>query len=240
MIASAYIDGLNFYEASKNKWWYPYGWCDWKKTIQNYSPGATVILKYFTSEISPRNRGAKERQQLHLRAMEKVAGAQIIKGQIRQRNVVCRRCNELMVCPRCKSDSKLVEKQTDVNIAVHLVEDAIDEKFDEAYLITADLDLIPAVRVALRRNVGSRIGILFPPDGLVSPEFNDLEREFAGRLRCSPLDLHRMQRFAEDLPARWGLVLPKHWSKGAGPRPKVVEDQSLAVGFKRTARWWEE
>ena len=33
--------------------------------IDNYSPGAMVILAYLTSEISPPPR-AKERQQLHL------------------------------------------------------------------------------------------------------------------------------------------------------------------------------
>jgi uncharacterized LabA/DUF88 family protein len=225
MTVCAYVDGLNFYEASKNKWWYPYGWCDWKKTIQNYSPAENVILKYFTSEVSPRNRGATERQKLHLRAMEKIAGAEIIKGQIRQRDVLCRRCDELMACPRCNSTSKSTEKQTDVNIAVHLAEDAIDGRFDEAYLVSADLDLIPAVRVALRRNARSQIEVLFPPEGLISPDFNDLERSFPGRLRCRPLDLNRMQRFPEDLPARWGQVLPKHWRKQAGRRPEGLEDK---------------
>lgn len=240
MTTFAYIDGLNFYERSKGKWWYPYGWCDWNKTIQNYSTGAKVTVKYFTTEVSPANRSAAERQRLHLRAMEKVAGAEIIKGQLRQRNVVCGRCDELMTCPRCNRDSKLTEKQTDVNIAVHLVEDAIDGRFEEAYLVTSDLDLIPAVRVALKRNAGARIGILFPPEGLISPEFNEIEREFPGQLRCRPLDLRRMQRFPEDLPTRWGLVLPKHWRLGAGPRPKVVEDQKLAHTFKKGSHWWEE
>lgn len=240
MNASAYIDGLNFYEASKKKWWYPYGWCDWKRTIQNYSPGAKVVLKYFTAEISPRNSSAAARQKLHLRALKEVAGAEVIVGQTRMRNVVCKRCDELMVCPRCKSDSKLTEKQTDVNIAIHLVADAIDGKFDDAYLITADLDLIPAVRVALKRNVTCQIGILFPPDGLISPEFNELEREYPGRLRCRPLDIRRMQRFEEALPNKWGLALPKHWRKGSGPRPRVPEDNSPTPTSKRNAHWWEE
>jgi len=28
-----YIDGMNFYEASKDKRWYPAGWCNWTQTL---------------------------------------------------------------------------------------------------------------------------------------------------------------------------------------------------------------
>ena len=67
MLVSAYVDGFNFYEASKNKSWYPYGWCNWTKTIENYCPRAEVRVKYFTSDVSPRHRGSRARQDLHLR-----------------------------------------------------------------------------------------------------------------------------------------------------------------------------
>lgn len=33
MRAVADIDGMNFYESSKDKRWYPAGWCNWLKTI---------------------------------------------------------------------------------------------------------------------------------------------------------------------------------------------------------------
>jgi len=235
---SAYIDGFNFFETSKGKDWYPYGWCNWTKTIQNYSPGAQVRVLYFTSDISPRNRGANHRQKLHLLAMEKIAGAEIVKGQFRERSVRCRACDEPMRCARCGKDTKLTEKQTDVNIAIRLVENAIDQSFDRAFLVSADLDLIPAIRMALRRHDRARFGILFPPESVIADEFEKLESEFNERLRCRHLDLRLMERFPDDLPLRWGLALPKHWRKGAGRRPQVVENDA-AVGSKNSTQWWE-
>jgi uncharacterized LabA/DUF88 family protein len=239
MMVSAYIDGFNFYEASKNKRWYPYGWCNWKKTIERCCPGAEVSVKYFTSAVSPRNRGAKERQDLHIRAMKEVAKAEIIRGTFRERNVMCRACNEQMRCPRCGKDVKLTEKQTDVNIAIHLLGDSVDRTFDRAYLVTADIDIIPAISAALRRNVQSEIRVLFPPDSMTAQEFDDLQREFGNRARCQHLDVNFIERFAEDLPARWGLELPKHWRLEAGPRPRVVEDNQTLRRPKKSAVWWE-
>lgn len=238
MLVSAYVDGFNFYEASRNKSWYPYGWCNWTKTIENYCPGAEVRVKYFTSDVSPRHRGSRARQDLHLRAMREVARAEVIKGVFRERNVMCRQCNEPMRCPKCGKDTKMTEKQTDVNISLHLFEDAIDRRFDWAFLVSADLDLVPAVEAALRRHERGQIRILFPPESGPAVEFSDLERGLRGRLRLLHLDLNRMVRFPDDLPARWGLALPKHWRERAGPRPKVIEDNSEPRTSKGQ-RWWE-
>ena len=44
-----YIDGLNFYETSKDKDYYPAGWCNWTQTIGAYCPGADVLVRYFTT-----------------------------------------------------------------------------------------------------------------------------------------------------------------------------------------------
>lgn len=38
------------------------------------------------------------------------------------------------------------EKETDVNIAIHLLTDAFNETFDTAFILSADTDLIPAIK----------------------------------------------------------------------------------------------
>ena len=144
-----------------------------------------------------------------------------------------------MRCSRCKKDSKLTEKQTDVTIAISLVEDALDRRFDRAFIVSADLDLIPAVRMALRRHDRSQLGVLFPPESATAQEFRELESEFGGRVRGRHLDLNMMERFPDDLAGRWGLVLPKHWQRGAGSRPHVVEENQSRVGSKKPNPWWE-
>jgi NYN domain len=159
---------------------------------------------------------------LHLKAMEQVAGAKIIKGETRKRTVKCKRCGCAMLCPECGGSDQFTEKMTDVKIALHILEDAIDDAFDRAYLVSRDLDLLPALEAALRRNDRVQIVVLFPPEGMILDEYKDLEGKHEQRVRCMPLDIRRMQRFPDDLPTRWHMELPKHWRADAGARPPFV------------------
>src|SRR5258706_9977990 len=90
-----YVDGLNFYEASKARQWYPSGWCNWSETLSAYCPGAAVSICYFTTLYTGRDQHRARRQKLHLLAMKEVAGAEIIYGSCRER---------LMTCPGCQSE----------------------------------------------------------------------------------------------------------------------------------------
>src|SRR5580692_2366571 len=139
----AYIDGMNFYEASKNQPWYPAGWCNWAETIRAYCPGDVVSVRYFTSLYIGGDRKRARRQELHLLAMEQEAKAELVYGSGRWRQ---------SRCPKCDAQwRRVAEKMTDVNIAVRLLEDAVDSLFDRAYLVSSDIDLVPAVHAALRR-----------------------------------------------------------------------------------------
>ena len=82
---------------------------------------------------------------------------------VRAQYVVCKGGDEAKLkCSRCDCDRRFSEKMTDVNIGVQLVEDAIDGAFDRAYLVTADVDLVPAVHAALRRAPKSQVIVLLP------------------------------------------------------------------------------
>ena len=52
---------------------------------------------------------------------------------------------------------------TDVNIAVNLLIDAQDDKFDTAIVISADSDLTPPIDEVLQRNPNKRVVVAFPP-----------------------------------------------------------------------------
>lgn len=145
-----YVDGMNFYEASKGKPWYPAGWCNWRETFAAYCPGADVSVCYFTSLYVGGNRERVKRQKLHLRAMEEVARAEIIYGSVRERSMRQPEHGPESGCQR-GCNKRLVEKMTDVNIAIRLLEDAIDGLFNRAYVVSADVDLVPAIHAALRR-----------------------------------------------------------------------------------------
>jgi uncharacterized LabA/DUF88 family protein len=52
---------------------------------------------------------------------------------------------------------------TDVNIAMEILTDAFEDKFDTAILISADSDLVPPIRTIKRIYPRKRIVVFFPP-----------------------------------------------------------------------------
>jgi uncharacterized LabA/DUF88 family protein len=232
-----YIDGLNFYEASKNKEWYPAGWCNWTETLSAYCPGAEVSVRYFTALYAGRDERRAQRQRLHLLAMKEVAGAKIIYGSSRERPTRCQACRLELQC-QCGCDTRFVEKMTDVNIAIRMLEDAVDGLFDRAYLMTADVDLVPAIDAVLRRARDSQVIALLPPESVVAEEFANLERAWPRRAVARHLNLDKLRRFPDDLPLRWGMRLPEHWREHAGRRPLSNHRTRRAGPFG--GRGWKE
>ena len=67
-------------------------------------------------------------------------------------------------CPRCRlSHDVPEEKMTDVNIAVEMMADAYQNKFDTALLISADSDLTPPVKKVKELFPSKKITAAFPP-----------------------------------------------------------------------------
>lgn len=235
-----YVDGMNFYEASKDKQWYPAGWCNWTQTVAAYCPGADVSVRYFTTLYTGSDQSRVRRQKLHLLAMNEVARAEIIYGSCRERPIRCPACKLGMQC-RCGCDRRFIEKMTDVNIAVHLLEDAIDNLFDRAYLVSADVDLVPAIHAVLRRAPESQVVVLLPPEAVVAAEFANLERAYPRRAIARHLDLNKLRRFPDELPRQWGMRLPAHWAENAGRRPARPEPGTgPARQLGRSVPWFEE
>lgn len=54
------------------------------------------------------------------------------------------------------------EKEIDVNIALHMLDDAYRDRFDRALLISADSDLAPPIRMVLDRFPKKQVRVLTP------------------------------------------------------------------------------
>jgi uncharacterized LabA/DUF88 family protein len=78
-----------------------------------------------------------------------------VEGRFQERAQNCRNCGA-----RWLGDE---EKETDVNIAVALVEDAVRDYYDTAFLISGDSDLGPAVATVKRLRPEKRITVVFSP-----------------------------------------------------------------------------
>ena len=56
------------------------------------------------------------------------------------------------------------EKMTDVNIAVELLSDAFQDRYDTAFLISADSDLVPPINRIRLLFPKKNVIVAFPPD----------------------------------------------------------------------------
>lgn len=163
-----YIDGYNLYfgmheeavrrgsRTQPDADYYRHMWLD----VQGLAAGLLlptqelVGVKYFTSPISS-NKGKQERQNKYLDALRTRPLIEIIFGRFQPDRKECDRCGHPAYHPQ--------EKKTDVNIAVNLICDALEERYDTALLITGDSDLVPAVEAVRRLTPQKRIVIAFPP-----------------------------------------------------------------------------
>jgi uncharacterized LabA/DUF88 family protein len=153
----AYVDGFNLYHGMREKYGRRYHWLDLEALVTRLlRPTQTLVgVDYFTARV--RQQPASElRQATYLDALAAACGVvHIVEGRFQQKSRQCRKCRSSWV------DHE--EKETDVSIAVTLLEDAVNDVFDAALLISADSDLCPAVRALGRLRPTKRAIAAFPP-----------------------------------------------------------------------------
>ena len=163
-------------------------WLDLVALANNLLRGeqGLVAVKYFTARI--RNNPKKQkRQTTYLDALSLHCGEklQIIEGYYYADPYICADCG--------RNNPIEGEKQTDVNIATHMIVDAQRENFvDDLILITADSDQVPALKAV--RELGKNVLVVLPPGREAY-----LEIQFAAN---SKLDLNASKLKASLLPRR--------------------------------------
>jgi uncharacterized LabA/DUF88 family protein len=151
-----YIDGFNLYFGLKSKAWRKYYWLDLDKLSKKLlKPDQILIeIKYFTARIEqPEDK--RKRQNMYIEALETLSNLNIFYGKYLSNPVKCRNCGYIFMKPS--------EKETDVNIAIELISDAIRDKFDTALIISGDSDLVPAIRRTKEIFPVKKIISIFPP-----------------------------------------------------------------------------
>lgn len=152
----AYIDGFNLYFGLRDRGWKRFYWLDVALLAENLLKKGQRLekVRYFTARISgPRRK--QERQNTFLEATAELRECTMHYGQY---------LNKRRVCPNCKSVHNVPEeKMTDVNIAVEMMADAYQDRFDTALLISADSDLTPPVKKVKELFESKRVVAAFPP-----------------------------------------------------------------------------
>jgi hypothetical protein len=119
------------------------------------------------------------------------AKVRVILGKYQERTVTC----QAAACPRRLEYRVGEEKKTDVNIAVRLIDDAINRRTDAMVVVSADSDLEPAVEWVRRNYAAIKISVYIPALPNTLPQRrNDHYLQMGVACRTLPLaDLHRHQ-----------------------------------------------
>ena len=156
-----YIDGFNFYyRLIKNT---PYKWLDLKSLFTKLlSPQNDVLkIKYFTALVSGRiDPDQPIRQKTYIRALEKyIPELEVHYGHFLSHEVDAPLAGSSPM--KFVKIIKSEEKGSDVNLAVHLLNDAWLNKFDCAVVVSNDSDLAEALRI-VKDDLWKKIGLLTP------------------------------------------------------------------------------
>ena len=150
-----YIDGLNLYhsiKSIKNVLLSKYVNL-WSLSEELLQPNQTLNeVKYFSAFAKWRGSYPK-----HFKYVEmlKGTGVTVIMSHFKNKNKRCNSCGVKWM--------EHEEKETDIRIALNILTDAEDDKFDVAIIISADSDLVPVIESIRTRFKDKYIFLAVPP-----------------------------------------------------------------------------
>jgi uncharacterized LabA/DUF88 family protein len=165
-------------------------------------------VKYFTALVDG---AAKQQRQLaFLGALGTLPKVEIIQGKFKKKRIWCTHPQCPMTGDRFFESRE--EKHTDVNIALHMLDDAYRHKCDTHVLISGDSDLVPAVQHIRNRFPMARIFVYVPvPEASHSGQRHAMELKRAAHDgKDLPRGLLKACLFSDPVVNdRTGQVIPK-------------------------------
>ena len=209
----AYIDGFNLYFGMRASGLRHCYWLNLHDLAESLlRPGQVLkATKYFTARITGGRQGVsaeadraldrkRKRQSDFLEALSTLPDCEIFEGHFLGKEVQCRKCQALWWTHE--------EKMTDVQMATEMLDDAFDNVFDVALVVSGDSDLVPPVRSIRRRFRQKRIVVCFPP---ARPSVG--LKKAANASLTIPVEKLEAAQFPDEVAKPDGFVLrrPAHW-----------------------------
>lgn len=152
------FDGFNIYHALNNNRRHPeyrrYKWLDYSKLASRFVTSQDQIVKVLLFTSYAHWMPDKEKRHRTLIRAQEASGVEVVLGSFRHRDRYCPNCRTWFKAP--------VEKETDVNLALHLFHLAHMDAFDKAVVATGDSDAVPAIRMVRKAFPAKRVGVLIP------------------------------------------------------------------------------
>lgn len=152
------IDGFNLYHGLRSREWRKYYWLDlWALAERFLRKDQTLVEVVYCTTLIKNDAEGQQNQLDFIDALKAHRpGIKVVYGHYLAKEMECFQCGSVY--------TRHEEKMTDVNIACHLLTDAMDDRFDVALLMSGDSDLVPPVRMVRARWPKKRVIAVFPPN----------------------------------------------------------------------------
>jgi uncharacterized LabA/DUF88 family protein len=212
---SAYIDGYNLYHALRENNWQKYYWLSLYDLMNSFVQVNSMLYQIYYFTADSYNTHSRNRQRKYLKALTadgkiKNCNLSIIYGHFKSDDVICNFCNQLAQCHNCEEILSFHhEKQTDINISLQMICDAFEEKYDIAFLLTADSDQVGTIKAIKKFTPEKKVFVIFPPGRYSSELVNAADGKY---LQMSHKRLAKCQ-LPDDVIIEENLVVsrPQEW-----------------------------
>ncbi len=202
-----YIDGFNFYYGSVKDT--PHKWLDFKALLTKIlRPNHAILcIKYFTALVSdtPMDPTKSIRQKTLIRALQ----AHIPELEVYYGHFLSHEVFLPLVTPspykRFEKVIKTAEKGSDVNLAVHLLNDAWLDRYDCAVVISNDSDLAEAMGL-VKQHHNKMLGLITPGHKWTSKQLR-IHADFVRYVRSGAL---QKSQLPNPIPGT-SLCKPTNW-----------------------------
>lgn len=156
---AVYVDGFNLYHGLANLSKPHLKWLNLKSLAEKFIDHSSESIEkvyYFSAVATFMDKDTILRHRTYIEALE-TTGIEFVEGNFKDKWLEYK--NKHLQIKWKKHE----EKETDVNISIYMVRDAIKESYDKFILITNDTDIVPAVKMARVENKFLQFKLLTPP-----------------------------------------------------------------------------
>jgi len=153
---ACFVDGFNLYHSLKDLNQDHLKWLNLWSLLESFSPKPyqQVVSVFYFSAYATWLSDAYKRHRVYVNALQGV-GVTPVMGFFKEKDRSCRACGA-----HWKAHE---EKETDVNIGLYMINEAHQNNFDRAMLLSGDSDLAPVIRMLRKEFPQKPIRLIAPP-----------------------------------------------------------------------------
>ena len=152
---ACYVDGFNLYHAIDDLKKPHLKWVDLRALAKSLCrPGESLVKIAYFSAYATWIPASYARHRQYVSAL-KYFGVECHMARFSEQQASCKKCGSKW--------KRHEEKETDVHFSLTFLEDAVDDVFSRAIIISADSDHCPAIRCVRKRYPGKQIFVAAPP-----------------------------------------------------------------------------